>query len=218
MVTSRSRRSDALRSTVAASPSPGSSSSVFSSIKDRASHLFSGKTKEDASERSAGVYSTPSKGNAKRSYGFATSNLSHFSDQNSEDLYRYKNISSDYMRETSPTRDEDEPSNIPSSNRFAPRRNNDDDDQRIRKSNTGRSGAMRKDDDDDRQARASNTGRFAAGRNNDDDDQQLRKTNTGRFRPMRKDDDQSKTVRNPNQLGTEKNDDHDDDNDVVTQF
>jgi len=45
---------------------------------------------------------------SKRSYGFATKNLRLYSDKNSEDLYRFKKISSDYMRSSSPTRDEAE--------------------------------------------------------------------------------------------------------------
>jgi hypothetical protein len=59
--------------------------------------------------------SKPSDGEAKtsekstkRNYGFATRNLALYSDKNSEDLYRYKNLSSSYMRSSSPTRDDND--------------------------------------------------------------------------------------------------------------
>jgi len=44
---------------------------------------------------------------SKRGYGFATRNVAFYTDKSSEDLYRYKNLSSNYMRSSSPTRKED---------------------------------------------------------------------------------------------------------------
>lgn len=47
----------------------------------------------------------PAAKSSRRTYGFASSNVSRFNDDHSENLYRYKNISSDYMREMSPPRE-----------------------------------------------------------------------------------------------------------------
>lgn len=94
---------------IAALPPPVSSSSsesLFGAIGNRVSRVFAGKTTTESSNECAIVPTSTSRTPAKRSYGFATTNLSHFSDQNSEHLFRYKNISSDYMREISPTREE----------------------------------------------------------------------------------------------------------------
>jgi hypothetical protein len=218
VITSRSRKADAL-----------------SIVSKRASRPFSDETKEDATDRSAVVYSTPSRSAAKRGYGFATSNLNNFSDQHSEDLYRYKNISSDYMRETSPTRDDDRPpissgsrraankrfdsdddddKPIRPSNtdRFASRRKDDDDDQPVRTLNTSRFAARRKDDDDDQPFRAANADRSAFRKNNDDDDQPVRTSNIGRSAARRKDDDDDKPVRTANDDRSAFRRNNDDDN------
>lgn len=55
--------------------------------------------------REEGALALPSssRSTARRDYGFDSSKVSRFDDQHSENLYRYKNMSSDYMRETSPT-------------------------------------------------------------------------------------------------------------------
>ena len=72
-----------------------------SSIFGRVSAMLSGNA-DRAAERRA-TEATP-----KRSYGFNTKNLQLHSDKNSEDLYRYKNFSSDHMRAPSPPHTKDE--------------------------------------------------------------------------------------------------------------
>lgn len=84
-----------------------SGGSVFGNLGNKVVRLFTGSTKGAATEPKTVAFPTASADNSKRNYGFATSNLSLFSDQHSEDLYRYKNMSSDYMREESPPRTED---------------------------------------------------------------------------------------------------------------
>jgi hypothetical protein len=46
---------------------------------------------------------------SSRKYGFASSNIRRFDDHHSENLYRLKNVSSEHMRETSPTMDDAPP-------------------------------------------------------------------------------------------------------------
>jgi hypothetical protein len=111
VVTSRSRKAAAARN--APAPSSTSGTTIFGALGDRVSRLFTGGSKEETDEHQAVVPASAPRSHAKRSYGFATSNLSHFTDRNSEDLYRYKNISSDYMRETSPVRNNDDDDDRP---------------------------------------------------------------------------------------------------------
>jgi hypothetical protein len=170
VISSRSRKAVASRSTAAtiAAPPPSSGGSLLGALGGRVSRLFSGSAKEGASEHQAVV---PAKTHTKRSYGFATSNLSHFSDRNSEDLYRYKNISSDYMRETSPTRnndDDDQPAAASGGSRLATRRNENVD--RSSMASGTRRAAARKRNDDDRSTGAFSTGHFVPEKNDDDDD------------------------------------------------
>ncbi len=196
VISSRSRKAVASKNTaatIAASPS-SSSGSIFGGITDRVSRIFSGTTREDASERRDIVPSTASKSVSKRSYGFATSNVSNFSDQHSENLYRYKNISSDYMRETSPTRDNDPPAITSGTNRSSARRTDNDDRPPVA-SNTRR--AVRRYNDSDHSASASNTGRFVP-RQSSHDDQPVGASDTGHF------------------AAKQNKDDDDDDDDVIT--
>ncbi|CAF0993277.1 unnamed protein product [Rotaria sordida] len=87
------------------------------SLFGRLSRIVSGSTNETPSEEAASASSTIATP-PKRSYGFATKKLALYSDKTSEDLYKYKNLSSSYMRSSSPTRegeDSDEESNTGSS-------------------------------------------------------------------------------------------------------
>ncbi len=61
-----------------------------------------------ASGAAAAVEKKPKSDGSKRSYGFATKNLALYTDKNSEDLYKFKNLSSSYMRSSSPTREEED--------------------------------------------------------------------------------------------------------------
>ncbi|CAF1064942.1 unnamed protein product [Adineta ricciae] len=110
------KASSELQSHVASSRSrkmaakPAGTTSLFS----RMSRLITGQG-SSTSEAAAASPPPPSPalalaaqgGKAKRSYGFATTNLVHYNDKNSEDLYRFKNLTSEYMREASPPRNED---------------------------------------------------------------------------------------------------------------
>jgi hypothetical protein len=91
----------------------------------RLTRMFSGPANEASAE--GGADAVPKEKAAKRSYGFATTKLTHYSDKNSEDLYRYKNLSSDYMRSSSPTHEEEEPAAIAGSGAFAIEKKDDDD-------------------------------------------------------------------------------------------
>jgi hypothetical protein len=88
-----------------------SSSNQNPSLFSRLSSVFSGATGQAPPESgaSAAVDGRPPAVKSKRGYGFATSNVAHYDDKHSEDLYRFKNLSSDYMRQPSPTREEDQP-------------------------------------------------------------------------------------------------------------
>ncbi|CAF2827379.1 unnamed protein product [Rotaria sp. Silwood2] len=101
-----------------------SKSNESPSLFGRLSRIISGTTNEAASEGAASASSTANP--PKRSYGFATKKLALYSDKKSEDLYKFKNISSSYMRSSSPTHE-----------------NNESDDE----SNTGSSTVDKKDDD-----------------------------------------------------------------------
>ncbi|CAF2229853.1 unnamed protein product [Rotaria magnacalcarata] len=199
VITSRSRKADASRqaaltssSTAAAPPVPQHSGSSFiGAMADRVSRVFSASSKEDNPEPNAIV---PAKSTSKRNYGFATSNLSHFSDQHSEDLYRYKNLSSDYMRETSPPRDEPRPAITSSTHRDIARRHDDDhddDDHHYHSSatSTSRRATSRRNKTDDQPSGTSNMRRVAFKRNDDNDDTPAVDTfSTGRFATRRDDD------------------------------
>lgn len=99
VVSSKARRTEASKPTSTASHNP----SIFSRI----SHIFSGSSGEATAEPSANAV-PQGKSSKPRSYGFATKKLAFYTDKTSEDLYRYKNLSSDYMRSGSPTREENE--------------------------------------------------------------------------------------------------------------
>ncbi|CAF2515663.1 unnamed protein product [Rotaria sp. Silwood2] len=190
VITSRSRKADSVRHTPMASAAPpppsNSGGSIFTTIGERVSRFFTGSSKEDASERKAVVPSSTRA--SKRSYGFATSNLSHFSDQHSEDLYRYKNISSDYMRETSPTRNDNPPAIASSTNRVTARQYEKNDQPHVA-SGTRRS-AARRNDDDEQPASELGTRRAAFKRNaNDDDIPPMSILDTGRSVSRRNDED-----------------------------
>lgn len=172
VITSRSRKADASRhttltSTAAAPTSPSTSSSIFGAITNRVSRFFSPSIKEDTSERNAIVPATASKPISKRSYGFATSNLSHFSDQHSEDLYRYKNLSSDYMREMSPTREEPRPAITLGTDRDETRRYHNEE---LHTDSANRDTIAKRNKGDAHSTNVSNTRRIAFRRNDDDDD------------------------------------------------
>ncbi|CAF3395009.1 unnamed protein product [Rotaria sp. Silwood1] len=107
------KTSDVLNEHVVSSkPKKSSASKVSSrsnesnSIFGRLSRIVSGATSETPSETAASPTATANA--PKRSYGFATKKLGLYSDKKSEDLYKFKNISSSYMRSSSPTRNDDE--------------------------------------------------------------------------------------------------------------
>lgn len=167
MISSRSRKAvQPKAATLALSgpppPPPASSGgSMLSTIGDRVSRLFTGSSKSKSGGHEASEQFATPKPHAKRSYGFATSNLGNFSDQHSEDLYRYKNISSDYMRESSPTRDEEDrarPVAMPNTN----------DNRRENVPNTRR--AMRRQYDEEKSADLASSGGFAVRDNSEKKD------------------------------------------------
>lgn len=84
------------KKSAAGSPAAPPQPSIFSRLSTR---MFGGKPGE-AAEASAPA------SESKRAFGFATKNLALYDDKNSEDLYRYKNLSSSYMRSSSPPRDD----------------------------------------------------------------------------------------------------------------
>jgi hypothetical protein len=101
VVTSKARKTAALKSS-------GAQTNQSPSIFSRLSSAMFGATTSEPTESGAGAAEKP-----KRSYGFATRNLALYSDKNSEELYRYKNLSSSYMRSSSPTRDNDDEEDKP---------------------------------------------------------------------------------------------------------
>ena len=146
------------RSRKKASPhgSAKAASSSGGSVLSRITRFVTGSKKSDESADHDVVPSAPSRKTPARSFGFATTKLSSYSDQNSESLFRYKNISSEYMREISPTREEDEPAaendlstaSSMRADRFTTRRNKDSPrTDVVRKSRFARKPAS--DDDDD---------------------------------------------------------------------
>jgi hypothetical protein len=176
--------------------------------------MSTGSNKESASEHNAVVPSPASRQAAKRGYGFATSNVSHYSDHHSENLYRYKNISSDYMRETSPTRDDDKPAHELSTSRFAAR-NNADDDRPAIPTNTRR-GIAQRTKDDDQPVGDSSSSRFASKRNDDDDHHRGTGWSTGGVVAKRNEDADQPAPTAGTDRFVAKRDNDDDDDDVVT--
>jgi hypothetical protein len=71
---------------------------------------------------------------SKRGYGFATRNVAFYTDKSSEDLYRYKNLSSNYMRSSSPTREEEEDNEDKSTTASAIEKRDSDDEESDKKS------------------------------------------------------------------------------------
>lgn len=121
VVKSKARKATLFKSSPAP-PTANANPSAFSRISNA---IFGTRSEANAVERK------PTTEQSKRSYGFATKNLALYSDKNSEDLYRYKNLSSDYMRSSSPTHEvEDKPADVPNTSIFTikTKKNNDDDD------------------------------------------------------------------------------------------
>jgi hypothetical protein len=104
VVTTTARKTSALR---LAAPSSNPAPSVFGRISNA---LFGASSAEtEGSAGSSAIERKPKSEGSKRSYGFATKNLALHTDKSSEDLYRFKNLSSDYMRSTEPgPKEEDE--------------------------------------------------------------------------------------------------------------
>jgi hypothetical protein len=118
VVTTTARKTSALR---LAAPSSNPSPSVFGRISNA---LFGASSAE--TEGSAGS-SAIEKKPKQRSYGFATKNLALHTDKSSEDLYRFKNLSSDYMRSTEPApKEEDEPAAASGTGAFTLEKNDSD--------------------------------------------------------------------------------------------
>ncbi|CAF1422223.1 unnamed protein product [Adineta steineri] len=108
VITSKSRKP--ISSSVASNQS--------SSIMSRVSRLFSNQSTAESGASASAALPPPPASKAKRNYGFATSKLAQYDDKNSEDLYRFKNLSSSYMRESSPPRDEDKPTGASNTGAF----------------------------------------------------------------------------------------------------
>lgn len=98
VVRSKAKKAAAAASSSAAPPPPSSSTSIFSRLSTR---IFGART-DEAEEASK----PPTE--SKRAFGFATKNLALYTDKHSEDLYRFKNLSSSYMRSSSPTPNDNE--------------------------------------------------------------------------------------------------------------
>jgi hypothetical protein len=133
------KTSDQLNSHVVASKSrkqaaaAPSSSAQSPSIFGRLTKMFSGPPPPESG--ASGVEEKRTVDKSKRNYGFATKNLMLHSDKSSEDLYRYKNFSSDHMRSSSPTREEDEAADASATGAFAiENRDSDKDDDKDEKS------------------------------------------------------------------------------------
>jgi hypothetical protein len=93
-----------MRSPVPVPPPPGASPSMFK----RLTGLFTGSASAapEAETASAKESDRSSKSKGKRSYGFASSQFAYYTDRTSEDMYRYKNFSSEQMRSSSPIRED----------------------------------------------------------------------------------------------------------------
>lgn len=102
VLSSRSRRKTSL-------PTSSKAASSSGSVLNRIARFVTGSKKtDDHAEAEAPPPPAPAKRASARSFGFATTKLSSCTDQRSESLFHYKNISSDYMRGISPTREENE--------------------------------------------------------------------------------------------------------------
>ncbi|CAF4635850.1 unnamed protein product, partial [Rotaria magnacalcarata] len=86
-----------------ASPQSGESPSLLGRI----SRLITGGAAGTSSTIGAAA-TEETKGASKRNYGFATKKLALYSDKNSEDLYKFKNLSSTYMCSESTRREEED--------------------------------------------------------------------------------------------------------------
>jgi hypothetical protein len=91
------KKSAAMR--LSAAPTSGAPPSLLG----RLSTAMFGSRGSAATESASSTSEKPN-----RSYGFSTQNAAIFTDKTSEDLYRYKNLSSSYMRSSSPDRDEED--------------------------------------------------------------------------------------------------------------
>ena len=133
VVQSKVRKAAVSKSSVP--PPPPSSSAQSSSLFGRLSRLVSGASSEEPSE--GGASSTAAKkssSSSKRNFGFATKNLMLHNDKSSEDLYRYKNFSSDHMRAASPEREDNEPTHTLAIENRDDDDDNDNDDDTTEKS------------------------------------------------------------------------------------
>lgn len=87
-------------------------SAAAPSFFNRLTQMFSGSSGEAAASASVepkaerSFASKPTAPASKKSYGFSSSNVRYQTDTASEDLYRYKNISSDLLETKTPYRDE----------------------------------------------------------------------------------------------------------------
>ncbi|CAF3086714.1 unnamed protein product [Rotaria socialis] len=86
-----------------ASPQSGENPSLLGRI----SRLITGGATGASSTSGAAATAAP-EGASNRSYGFATKKLALYTDKNSEDLYKFKNLSSDYMCSETTRREEEE--------------------------------------------------------------------------------------------------------------
>ena len=95
-----------LRSSAALPLPPGASPSLFQRFTGIFSSPTSGTAEGATASAERSTRSSKQHTKSKRTYGFASSQLAQHSDRGSEDLYRYKNFSSEQMRSSSPTREE----------------------------------------------------------------------------------------------------------------
>lgn len=76
------------------------------SLFSRVSRLVTGSKAEASAAIPVGTIAPAPA--SQRSYGFATKKAAMYTDKTSEDLYKFKNLSSDYMRSASPTREDED--------------------------------------------------------------------------------------------------------------
>ena len=86
----------------------GQASKPAPSIFSRVTRLITGSSGEPVAEEEEVEASASAAAAPKRKYGFATSKLALHTDKGSEDLFRYKNFSSDRFRSSSPTGEENQ--------------------------------------------------------------------------------------------------------------
>lgn len=82
--------------------------------------------RDEAEEASASV---SAKKSSRRTYGFDSSKVSRYDDGRSENLYRYKNMSSSFMRERSPPREAETRPPRPPIEEKPKKKESDDDDE-----------------------------------------------------------------------------------------